>query len=263
MRPRKNHDENSGPDRDFVVALARGLELLRSFRREGEALSNRDFATRTGLSKSTISRLTHTLYKLEYLNYNAETSRYQLGAGVLSLGFACLAGMPLRQRALPYMQDLADYTGMPVAMASRDRLAMVYLERCRGTNALTLAIEVGEHVKLSTSAVGRACIAACPEKERATIIDALIDHEGKNWERIKPGIDSAIESYQTNGYCVSYSEWKPDVNAVAVPLVPHDGSPIVAFNCGGPANTLTSDWIENDIALRLKDVVRRVEAVAG
>jgi len=262
VRPRKERPENEEQDRDFVVALARGLELLRAFRREGEALGNRDLAERTGLSKSTVSRLTYTLHRLDYLSYNPDTARYQLAPPVLSLGFSCLAGMPLRQISKPYMQEMADSTGMPVAMASRDRLSMVYLERCKGTNAVTLAIEVGAHIKLATTAVGRACIAAHGDEERARIIEAIREHEGDNWPNVQPGIESAIEDYQSRGYCTSFTEWKRDVNAVAVPFVPRDGSPIVAFNCGGPSGTLTREWIESDVAPRLIDLVRRVAAVA-
>ena len=75
MRPRKEKPEDDEQDRDFVVALARGLELLRAFRCEGEALGNRDLAERAALSKSTVSRLTYTLHKLGYLSYNPDTAR--------------------------------------------------------------------------------------------------------------------------------------------------------------------------------------------
>jgi len=151
---------------------------------------------------------------------------------------------------------------MPVAMASRDRLSMVYLERCKGTNAVTLAIEVGAHIKLATTAVGRACIAAHDPDERARILALVEEHEGDNWPNVQPGIEAAIADYQQHGYCTSFTEWKRDVNAVAVPFVPKDGSPIIAFNCGGPSQTLTRDWIESDVAHRLVDLVRRVAAVA-
>lgn len=262
MRPRKTRDNEGEKDRDFVVALARGLEILRAFQREGEALGNKDLSERTGLSKSTVSRLTYTLQKLDYLSYNPETARYLLAPPVLALGYSCLAGMSLRQLARPYMQELADYTGMPVAMASRDRLSMVYIERCKGTNALTLAIEVGAHIKLGTTAVGRACIAAHPPEERDRIIAEIRAHEGDNWDTVQPGIDKAIKDYDRLGYCTSLTEWKHDVNAVAVPFVPRDGSPVVAFNCGGPAQTLTREWIEADVAPRLVALVARVAEAA-
>lgn len=97
-------------------------------------LGNKDFAARTGVSKSTISRLTYTLQKPGYLFYDADTARYQLAPPILSLEFTCLASIPLRQLAKSHMQELANETGMAAANAGRDRMSMVYLERCRGEN---------------------------------------------------------------------------------------------------------------------------------
>jgi len=263
MRPRKEQAGTDAPDRDFVVALARGLEVLRAFGREGEALGNKDFAERTGLSKSTVSRLTYTLHKLGYLSYSPSIARYQLAPPVLSLGFSCLAGMPLRQLAKPYMQQMADSTGLPVAMASRDRLAMVYLERCRGANPVTIAIDIGEHIKLATSSTGRAHIAALTEKEREDLFAELSAHEGPKWPDIRVAIDDAIRMHAERGYCMSIGEWKPGVNAVAVPLRPRNETPIVVFNCGGPDQYVSRKRLTEEIAPQLKDMVRRIAAVAS
>lgn len=262
MRPRKEPAKLDGADRDFVVALGRGLEVLRAFRKEGEALGNGDFAARTGLSKSTLSRLTHTLHRLGYLSFDPETARYRLAPPVLSLGYLCLAGMPTLQLAKPYMQELANYSGMPVALAGRDRLTMVYLERCRGSNPITLAIEVGAHIKLATTAIGRAFLAGISEDLRHEILQEIREHEHEGWPVIERGINDALEAYAKHGYCLSIGEWKTGVNSVAVPLIPTDGSPVLAFNCGGAASHLTRDWIEADISARLKELVRNVSAIS-
>ena len=58
-------------DRNFGTALARGLHILRSYRHGDSALTNTDFAQRTGLPKPTISRLPHTLCQLGYLVQNS------------------------------------------------------------------------------------------------------------------------------------------------------------------------------------------------
>ncbi|MDA0963080.1 MAG: helix-turn-helix domain-containing protein, partial [Proteobacteria bacterium] len=60
-------DAEDSKDRNFITALARGLEVLRCFRRGEVELTNTDFAERTGLPKATVSRVTHTLCKLDYL----------------------------------------------------------------------------------------------------------------------------------------------------------------------------------------------------
>ena len=47
-------------DRNYVTALARGLDVLSCFRSGEKLLGNQDIAKRCGLPKSTFSRLTHT-----------------------------------------------------------------------------------------------------------------------------------------------------------------------------------------------------------
>ena len=71
-------------DRHFVTALARGLDVLASFRSFETRLGNAELAQRCGLPKSTVSRLTHTLTELGYLRLDPEQAKYQLGAAVPS-----------------------------------------------------------------------------------------------------------------------------------------------------------------------------------
>lgn len=199
----------SGPagteDRDpqFVTALARGLDVLRCFRQGDGALGNQQIAERTGLPKPTISRLTYTLARLGYLTYLPDLGKYRLGVAVMSLGFTCLGNMGVRDVARPLLQELADYTGVSVALGTRDRMSMVYVECCRGDSAITIALDVGSHIKLGTTAMGRAYLAGLPEAERAPLLDQLAEHEGERWPGVRDGIDQAIEDYRRRGFTVS------------------------------------------------------------
>jgi len=251
-------DEERDPK--FVSALARGLEVLRAYRRGDATLGNLELAARTGLPKPTISRLTYTLSKLGYLDYEPLSGKYRLGTPVLALGYTCLAGMGVRQVARPFMQELADYSTLQVALGGRDRMSIVYLESCRGNAPVILALDVGSHIKLSTSAMGRAYIAALGETERAVLMERLEEHEGDRWPRVREGLQQAIEDYRTKGYCTSIGAWKAEVNAVGVPLVPRDGGPVVAFNLGGPAFLVDPARLEQDFAPRLVEMVRRIDA---
>src|SRR4051812_3912885 len=79
-------------ERRFVVALARGLELLRAFRPGETFLGNRDFVERPGLPKAPVNRLAYPLTTLGSLRFDDPAGKYALDTGVLSLGFALLAG---------------------------------------------------------------------------------------------------------------------------------------------------------------------------
>src|SRR2546423_2338793 len=65
-------------DRSFVVALSRGLDVLRAFHPNDGLLGNQEIAARTNLPKPTISRLTYTLTKLGYLTPVPRFEKYQL-----------------------------------------------------------------------------------------------------------------------------------------------------------------------------------------
>src|SRR4029078_11535798 len=80
-------------DRQFVTALARGLDMLRAFHAGEGMLGNQEIAHRPGLPKPTVARLTHTLTELGYLNYIRRFRKYELGASLLALREAHIYAM--------------------------------------------------------------------------------------------------------------------------------------------------------------------------
>ena len=82
-------------DRQFVTALARGLEILDCFSPTRPLLTNGELSRLTGMASSSVSRLTHTLVKLGHLDYDADRGAYRVGLRVLSLQPAAMAGATL------------------------------------------------------------------------------------------------------------------------------------------------------------------------
>jgi len=247
-------------DRNFVTALARGLEILRVFDANDSLLGNQEIAARTGLPKPTVSRLTYTLTQLGYLEYSERMGKYRLAAGVLALGYSVLSGMGIRRIARPYMQELAEYANASVSLGSRNRLDMVYIENVRPARALAVPLEVGSWIPVATTAMGRALLAALPEDERQALVNAIAESDPAAWPRRRQGIEQAIEHYQIHGFTLSLGEWHPSVHAVGVPLALPDGSSILAFNCGAPAYLFDPARMITDLGPRLVHLVRNVEA---
>ncbi|HML82762.1 MAG TPA: IclR family transcriptional regulator [Thiomonas arsenitoxydans] len=248
--------------RQFVTALARGLEVLSSFRSRDKALGNLDIAQRCKLPKSTVSRLTYTLTRLGYLTQDADSGKYRLGAATLSLGSTVLARMDIRQIARPLMQELADASKGMVSLGTRDRLSLIYVENCRSVSALTLSLDVGSRIPIATTAMGRAYLAVAGERERAAIFDDLAALDELAWPTLKRGIDRALSDYRNLGVACSFGDWQPDVNAIAVGFDPGNGMPLMAMNCGGPAFQLTPDFLLNEVRPKLLAIVQHLEGLA-
>ncbi|HCF7686587.1 IclR family transcriptional regulator [Pseudomonas aeruginosa] len=256
--PMQEKDEEL-KDRQFVTALARGLELLRCFTPRESLLGNQELAKKTGLPKPTVSRLTHTLTRLGYLRHLPPSGKYQLEVGVMSFGYAMLSNLSIRALARPLMEEMAGYAKAAVAMAARDRLSMVYLDVVHGEANLTMRRQVGSHLSLHRSAIGRACLAAMPEDEREFILGHIRKRHPEDWPEVRKGLERAFRDYADYGFCLSLGEWQRDVNAVGVALH-HESHGLLAFNCGGPSFHLKREKLEDDIGPRLLHMVHNIEA---
>lgn len=256
---RLDADENS-KDRQFVSALARGLEVLRAFQPGELELSNQELSERTGLPKPTVTRLTYTLTKLGYLTLAPRGGSYQLGAGVLALGYSLLSRMDLRLLARPQMEELANDYNATVALGTRDRLRMVYIEACRGPAAVALSLDVGSHIPIATSAMGRAFLAIVPEDERNYLLDHVKKHEPDQFPHIRDGVEKAINDVKTRGFCLSIGDWQKEVHAAAVPIKSPHRSGVFAINCGGPSYRMDPEVLEKEIGPRLVDIANFLQS---
>jgi DNA-binding IclR family transcriptional regulator len=246
-------------DRQFVSALARGLRVLRVFSSAHETLSNRTLADRTALSKPTISRLTYTLSRLGYLSHDRETGRYRLGPGALSLGYASLSNLDVRQTARPLMQELAEYAGASVSLCARDGLNMIYLEMRRSPNAVGLGLDIGDRVPLAVTSVGRAYLAALSDAARAPILEEIQHSDPAAWPKVRRGIENAIDDFRQRGFCTSIGDWLREIHSTGVPLKTQTPYGTLALNIGGLASSLPVAKIENDLGPRLVALAHRVD----
>ena len=251
-------------DPDFVTAVARAFAILRCYKRGEQALGNKDLAIRTGLPRSTIARLTHTLTELGYLERVPGLDKYALGIAVVGFGQTYLGALDLRQLARPLMQELADEVKATVALAARSGDEMLFLEVAHGNPTFALDVAVGERVPRGTSAMGRACAASMPPEPRERRIEEFHRNiRPEDWPAVLKGFRQAQADYDTYGFCFSLGDWNKDVFAVSVPLLGGDPKKMMAFSCSMPARGVTREHLIADIGPRLKRLRDRVSMSLG
>ncbi|HYF58281.1 MAG TPA: IclR family transcriptional regulator [Burkholderiaceae bacterium] len=249
-------DEAAG-DRQFAIALARGLEVLRAFGPGDRALSHGELCERTGLAKATVSRFVHTLTLLGYLSRGPD-QRLSLGAGVLALGYPLLAGMPVRQIARPWLERLAHETGCTVNLGIRDRLCAVYLDCCRADRGNAWRPDTGTPLPLLTTAIGRALLLARPAAEQQAILNRLKVDDPRRFRDERPLYDADREAFRRRGWTIGIGHWRPDIHAVAMPLHPSVHRETVAINCTLSVGTRSAA----DVRRRIESVVPAMQAAA-
>lgn len=249
-------------DRRFVSALARGLEVLSCFRSGEQLLGNQEIAERCALPKSTVSRLTFTLTALGYLRHLEREGKYRLGTASLALGSAMLSKLDVRQLARPLMRRLAALTQAEVALATRDRASMLYLEHCPSPHADGSPLDMGTRLPLATTAIGRAWLAACPATERAGALEYLRSHAPEQWRAAQDQLLHWPEprAILRPWVCESFGDWRPEVHAIAMAFAPGRGLPLMAISCGGVSPAVTPERLVS-ARPELERTVRRLQQI--
>jgi DNA-binding IclR family transcriptional regulator len=231
--------------------LGRGLEVLRAFRCESRALGNRTIAERTGLPKSTVSRITSTLVSLGYLNRIPTVGHYQLATGVLGIGNAYLAASEIRREARPLMEQFTARHGVSTGLAVADGTDMMYIVWCPSPKTLTLRLNAGSKLPIARTAVGKACLWALPAAERKELIARIRHEAGPRARIVMEAINLAFSDLDRYGYCISIAEFQKNTFGIAVPIVLDDGQTVLALNAGGARLGITEAALRRDIAADL------------
>ncbi len=243
-------------DRKFVTALSRGLDVLRAFGPRDRWLTNQEMSKRTGLAKPTVSRLAYTLTRLGYLRFSDQLNKYALGSAALSLGYAALGQMDIRRVARPLMQELSQHAKSSVHLAVNDRRSMQVVDTYWDTAAFV--VDIGSRIPVATTSLGRAYVCALPPPERKRVLEELREARPDEWPTNKKRFDQAFRDYEELGFCFGLGDWRREVNAVSVPLLPPDGSQILVIGCSGPAFQLSPEMLRRDVGPRLLALVGNV-----
>lgn len=197
-------------------SLERGVEVLRAFRPGSEVLGNGDIAERTGLARSTVSRLTQTLVSAGLLQADSPQRAYRLAPAVLSLAHAMRSGSRVLAVAAPLMRRVAERERLNVGLAAPDRDEMVYMESIRYARRVAFrSVVSGQRVPMELTSLGRAYLSSTTPGELHGLMSTFSHRRGR-WSELKRDIERSIRDVHEQGWCAA--SWQPEVVAVATPL---------------------------------------------
>lgn len=199
-------------------SLERGLKILRVFRPGASLRGNAEIAERTGLPRSTVSRLTQTLVASGFLEHDRRANAYRLGALVLGLAEAWIAGSDVLRIALPLMSRLSEKLRVNISLAIADNDEMVYLHAVRRREiGLPRRVTSGHRIPMEVASLGRANLATLPAQERRRLMAVFRKrHHASRWAVTAKEIRSSIAEVKKLGYC--RADWLPGITAIAAPV---------------------------------------------
>lgn len=223
--------EKSTPD--FVEAVARGLDVIRSLDRPiPQSLS--EVAQSAGLARPTARRLLITLEQLGYVA--AEGGRFELTPRVLELGISYFAGHGFWESAVPRLRHLVGQTGESSSIAVLDGSDVVYVARVAVPKLVTLAVSVGTRFPAAQTSLGKVLLAALGPAE---LTEALAEPSRSGvipvWTPSHAELDGLLAEVRSQGWATSDQHLAPAIRSVAAPIRRGDGSVIAAVNVNAHA----------------------------
>lgn len=136
----------------------RALRLLEPFDSDRTRLSLGELSRLSGIPLSSAHRLAERLVAWGALERD-EAGRFTIGLRLYEVASLAPRGLGLRERALPYMGDLAEATRQHVLLAVRDGNDALLVERLSGHRAMPVLYRVGGRLPLHSTGVGLVLLA--------------------------------------------------------------------------------------------------------
>lgn len=253
------------PERNQSASLRRALAVLEHVRDHagaGQGLSLTRLAEATGLSKSTVLRLTVPLIEARLIDRDRKTGAYRLGHGSLHLGQAYLSTLDLRTVAAEESHRLMTEVRETVHLVVYDPPEVVYIDKVENEATVRMASRIGSRAPVYRTAVGKAILAwqqdedvervvaaGMPRMTRHTIVDA---------ERLR----TELGRIRQRGYAVDDRENEPEVRCVAAPIFNHADTATSAISVSGLTSRITAARVR-DLGPLVAETALRISRKLG
>ncbi|MDN5914986.1 MAG: IclR family transcriptional regulator [Pseudonocardia sp.] len=239
--------------------LGRGLQILGAFDASRPAMTLSEIARHTAMPVSTVHRLLGALVAWGALE-RAEDGTYRIGLRLWEIGSLAPRSQALRDRALPFLEDLSQVSRENVQLAVREGTELVFLERIAGTGAVPVLTRVGGRFALTSTGVGLVLLAHAPpevqEEVLARPVEALTPYTVTDPARLR----GMLADTRTRGFSVSDRQVTDDALSVAAPVHDHAGRVVAAVSLVVHAGSVPARQLATPVRTTARAISRALGA---
>jgi IclR family pca regulon transcriptional regulator len=249
-------DEN----RDFVTALARGLEVIRAFSAQAPEMTLSEIAAHTGLSPATVRR---ALITLEQLGYVARLQkRFLLTAKVLTLGASYFDSMNIKEVAQSQLAELVQQTHGASSLTVLDGMEVVYIAHVPSQQRIRHGRSAGSRLPAYATSTGLVLLAHAPQVRRdALLAGAPLPAYTSRTPVQADDLRARLARIPEDGYCVACDTIEYGAIAVAVPVRDGQGRVVAALNSASTTTLVDEQTIIEQQLAPLQECARKIGAM--
>ncbi len=241
--------------RDFVTALARGLEVLLACGSRGRGMTLAETADLVGLSRATVRRSLLTFVELGYAETDGRL--FRLTPKVLALSSAYLGSTPLPRVAQPVLERLSAALGESCSISVLDGAEIVYVARAQASRILAEELAIGSRLPAWPTAMGRVLLSSQPDEAITKLLE--LAPPLRHTERTvtdPPALRDLLVQVRAEGYCIVDQELEEGLRSIATPVRSASGAVVAALNVGTHAARLSI----NDLRCQIRPALQEAAA---
>jgi DNA-binding IclR family transcriptional regulator len=246
-----------------IQSIERAAAILRALAGGSRRLGVSELSERLGLAKGTVHGLLRALQEEGFVEQDADSGKYQLGGSLLQLGNIYLDVNELRGRALAWSDNLAIRSGEAVRVGTPHGDGVLVIHHVfRPDNTLQI-LEVGSHLPLHATALGKAVLAYHPDLERDIVVEGL-PKLTRATITAPAAVARAMESVRENGWASEREEAVIGEASLAAPIFDRRGQAAGAIGVVGPVERIFGGRApRSDLVTNVRDAARAISRDLG
>lgn len=245
-----------------VQSVERAFVVLRCLATGPAGVS--EIAERTGLPKSTVSRLLGTLVDLGAVDQSEVLGVYSLGDLMIELSASASPGRNLVSIAHPHLVELVEEIDEAAGLGVLDGRRVYYLDQVDGTHEVQVRDWTGETVDAHVVSSGLVLLAHAAPAVRAEFMTAPLE-AWTEFSIVDPVLLAhRLDETRRAGFAWVYEEMSEGLNSVAAPIFNPAGMAVAAVHVHGPSYRFPAPGAAAAMAAAVVLTARRIsDRLAG
>jgi DNA-binding IclR family transcriptional regulator len=248
--------------RNSIQSIDRAAAILRALASGPRRLGVSELADRLKLARPTVHGILQTLQANGFVEQDRGSEKYQLGPGLLQLGYSYLDLNELRARSAMFAERLAIRTSAAVRVGVMHGPGVVVVHHVFRPDTTLQILEVGQQLPLHASALGKAILAFMPE----TVIQDVLSEPLAKLTKHTPSaqiLQRELNEIRVSGVAVEHDEAVLGESSVAAPIFDHTGQPAGAIGVVGDSERIVPRGPAKGIAPAVIEAARGVSRELG
>jgi DNA-binding IclR family transcriptional regulator len=241
-------------------SVLKALDVLETLVAAPGPMSLSDIARAVDRPLPTVHRLLRTLELRDYVE--SLHGSYRLTLKLFDLGTTVASRIDIVAESRPRVEALCNELDETINVSVRSGTSAVYVLKVESPRSVRLISQLGMHVPLHCTAMGKVLLAYLDEAQREEVLESLellprTDHTIV----ARDALEAELDRVAGRGWAVDAQEFDYGLICVAAPIFDHTGRVTAAISAAGPEARMPEDRLPEvgaSVASAAADISRRL-----